>query len=91
MPDIRSAPAAPPIIFRDDYRPPDWLVPELKLDFDLDPVRTRVKAVMSIIRNGDHDRPLKLDHDDFAALRVTVDGQPVLVGIDGDKLVIPEN
>ena len=38
--DAQTAPEAPPrpthvAIRREDYRPPDWLVPEIRLDFDL--------------------------------------------------------
>ena len=32
--------AAPAVIRREDYRPPDWLVPEIALDFDLEPEKT---------------------------------------------------
>ena len=39
-PDTETAPGAPSApshvaIRREDYRPPDWLVPEIRLDFDL--------------------------------------------------------
>jgi aminopeptidase N len=34
--------AAPPVIRREDYQAPDWLVPAIELDFDLDPARTIV-------------------------------------------------
>ena len=39
--DHPEAPAAPEhvAIRRKDYRPPDWLVPEVALDFELDPER----------------------------------------------------
>ena len=62
MLDIQTAPAAPPVaIRREDYCPPDWLVPEVRLDFALDAVKTVVKATLSVTRNGAHDRPLVLD------------------------------
>ena len=52
MLDIRSLPdtldaapaAASPVIRREDYRVPDWLVPEVELAFALDPERTVVSA-----------------------------------------------
>ncbi len=58
MADIRTTttldviPEAPPspdhvAIRREDYRPPDWLVPEIRLDFDLDAERTRVRATLT--------------------------------------------
>ncbi len=37
--DHPEAPATPEhvAIYRKDYRPPDWLVPEVALEFELDP------------------------------------------------------
>jgi aminopeptidase N len=89
MLDIQTAPAAPPVaIRREDYRVPDWLVPDVALEFDLDAVKTRVKARLSVTRNGAHDRPLMLDGDGLTPLSVTVDGAPSEWGIEGGKLVI---
>jgi aminopeptidase N len=89
MLDIQTAPAAPPVaIRREDYRAPDWLIPEVSLDFDLDAVKTRIKATLSVNRNGAHDRPLVLDGDGLAPLSVTVDGAPAQWRMDGGKLVI---
>ncbi|MEC3912867.1 aminopeptidase N [Sphingobium sp. CR2-8] len=67
--------AAPAVIRRMDYRPPDWLVPDIALDFDLDPARTLVRATLSVTRNGDHDRPLRLDGDGIVPLTVCVNGR----------------
>jgi aminopeptidase N len=80
MADILIAPDAPAVpahsaIRREDYRPPDWLVPEIRLDFDLGTERTRVRAVMQVERNGDHDRPLRLDGDDLKLVSVKADGE----------------
>ena len=93
LPDANTAPEAPPspthvAIRREDYRPPDWLVPELKLDFDLDPERTRVKATLEVVRNGDHKRPLRLDGDGLELMSVKVAGDNVPHRIDGEQLVI---
>ncbi|MBU1461935.1 MAG: aminopeptidase N, partial [Alphaproteobacteria bacterium] len=74
MADMQSSTAAPTIIRRSDYRPPDWLVPAIALDFDLDPALTIVRATLSVTRNGDHDRPLRLDGDGLVPLEVKVDG-----------------
>ena len=68
MLDVRTNPEAPAApahtaIRREDYRPPDWLVPEIRLDFDLGVERTVVRATLTVERNGDHDRPLRLDGD----------------------------
>jgi aminopeptidase N len=93
MLDIRTVPDAdaPPAhvaIRREDYRPPDWLVPEIKLDFDLDTERTRVRATLDVLRNGDHDRPLRLDGDGIAPLSVKADGADAGHWLDGPQLVI---
>ncbi|MES2326087.1 MAG: aminopeptidase N [Pseudomonadota bacterium] len=92
MLDIRTNPEAPPspthvAIRREDYRPPDWLVPEIHLDFDLGLETTRVRATLTVERNGAHDRPLKLDGDELELASVKVDGQPAEYRIDGQALV----
>ena len=86
-----EAPTAPThvTIRREDYRPPDWLVPEIALNFDLDPEATRVRARLSVVRNGPHDRPLRLDGDEIAPARVIVDGGDAEWRMDGATLVIP--
>jgi aminopeptidase N len=91
--DAQTAPEAPPspthvAIRREDYRPPDWLVPEIRLDFDLGAERTRVRAILSVERNGDHDRPLRLDGDDLALVSVKVDGAEAAYRMDGEQLVV---
>ena len=75
MVDIQSTQApSPTVIRREDYRAPDWLVPEIALDFTLDPAVTRVRSVLKVARNGDHDRPVRLDGDGLVPLSVKVDG-----------------
>ncbi len=79
MLDVQTTPAAaiPPTIRREDYCPPDWLVPDIALDFDLSAERTRVTARLDVTRNGDHARALVLDGDELTPLAVRVDGQAV--------------
>ncbi len=90
MLDVQTAPALPAVTRREDYRPPDWQVPDLALDFDLDPAETRVRATLSVTRNGVHDRPLRLDGAGQVPLSVTVDGAQVNDWrLEGDTLVIP--
>jgi aminopeptidase N len=92
MADIQTSSAlpTPAVIRRADYRPPAWLVPDIALDFDLDPACTRVKATLSVTRNGDHDEPLRLDGAGQAPLSVLVDGVAVNDWtIDGEQLVVP--
>src|SRR4051812_39665335 len=91
--DAAIVPETPPspthvAIRREDYRPPDWLVPEIRLDFDLGIERTRVRATLSVERNGEHDRPLKLDGDAVKLLSVKVDGSDGKWRLEGEQLVI---
>ena len=93
LPDANTAPEAPPSpthvsIRREDYRPPDWLVPAVSLDFDLDTERTRVRATLEVKRNGDHGRPLRLDGDELEPVSVKLDGEPAPFRMDGPQLVI---
>src|SRR4051794_10968166 len=91
IPDAQTAPEAPPspthvAIRREEYRPPDWLVPEIKLEFDLGLETTRVRATLGVRRNGSHDRPLRLDGDDLELVSVRVDGEPANHRMDGSAL-----
>ena len=91
MLDANAAAVTPhPAIRREDYRPPEWLVPEIALDFALDPARTRVKARLTVRRNGVHRHPLRLDGDGLAPLSVLVDGEELHDAwrMDGAALVI---
>ena len=93
LPDAEIAPEAPSspthtTIRREDYRPPDWLVPEISLDFALDGESTRIRATLNVERNGQHDRPLRLDGDEIAPTKVLVDGNDVAWQMDGPALVI---
>jgi aminopeptidase N len=74
MLDAQNALAVPTAIRREDYRPPDWLVPEIALEFILNAERTRVRARLTVERNGAHDRPLRLDAEDLDVLSVSEHG-----------------
>ena len=92
--DIASTPevAPPPVTIRhEDYRPPDWLVPEVALDFALGVDATRVAATLQVRRNpeGSGAQTLRLNGDGIAALSVTVDGKSVNDWrMDGHDLLI---
>src|SRR5215213_7733183 len=93
MLDVQNAAAAPAAIRREDYRPPDWLIPRIELEFELGAERTRVRSRLSVERNGDHDRPLRLDSEGLDLLEVTVDGEAAEtrvdeIVIDGDAATI---
>ena len=85
-----EAPSAPEhvAIYRKDYCPPDWLVPEVSLDLELDPDRTRVRSTLKVERNGGHDRPIRLAGDGLTPLSVRVDGNEPSWTMDGGTLVI---
>jgi len=98
MLDAINAPSVPTVVRREDYRPPDWLVPSVQLDFKLSSHGTRVHATLRVQRNGRHDRPLRLDGDELQPLLVTVDGEEtsnwilehgaLLLPLDGDTCTI---
>jgi aminopeptidase N len=74
MADVQStAAAAPQIIRREDYRPPAWRVPDIAIEFDLDPARTVVRARLVVERAG--EGPLRLDHGGQEILAVRIDGE----------------
>lgn len=62
---------------RSDYRSPDFLIDSIALEFDLDAQETRVKAVSRVRRNGQHQRPLRLDGEQLTLIELLVDGKPV--------------
>ena len=88
---LQTPPApAPAVIRREDYRPPDWQVPEIALDFVLDPAATRVKARLEVVRTSAHDRPLVLDGDGLVPLSVVVDGVAIEDWrLEDGRLVLP--
>ncbi|HYE26738.1 MAG TPA: aminopeptidase N [Allosphingosinicella sp.] len=88
MLDAQIAAAAPQPVRREDYRPPDWRVPQIELDFELGAERTRVRSRLSVERNGAHDRPLRLDAQGLDLLDVSVDGKAAVCRIEGDGLTI---
>jgi aminopeptidase N len=88
MLDAQNAPAAPTTVRREDYRPPDWLVPEIALEFELDAERTRVRSTLQVRRNGEHDRPLVLDAEALRLVSLTVDGREAGHRLEGARLSV---
>ena len=87
---LNAVPIAPVVTRREDYRPPEWLVPTIDLDFTLDPARTLVRARLAVTRAGSHGEPLRLDGTGQQPLAVLVDGVAVDDWrIDGETLVVP--
>ena len=98
MSDARLNPEAPPspehvATYRKDYRPPDWLVPEVALNVALDPDRSVVRATLRVERNGDHERPLRLAGSELELITVaggdwSMDGDTLVIAIEGDSATI---
>lgn len=75
MTDASSSPVPPVTIHRTAYRPPEWRVPEVALDFALGLEETRVTAALSVVRDADAQAPLVLRGDALTAEAVRVDGE----------------
>ncbi|MGF1550681.1 MAG: aminopeptidase N [Sphingomonadaceae bacterium] len=88
MDELRAPELARPTC-RKDYRPPDWLVPQIALDFALDPERTIVRARLEVARAGAHRRPLVLDGEELELLSLRVDGEEAAPRFDRERLVVP--
>ena len=102
MPDAATAPEAPlspthVTIRREDYRPPDWLVPEIALKFTLGIEKTRVQAKLTVERNpkasqdnanlllnGDGIEPLGVWIDGTLSDGWTMEGGDLLIPLQGD-------
>jgi aminopeptidase N len=90
MLDALNAPAEmPATIYRKDYRPPDWLVPEIALEFELGAERTRVRSTRKVERAGTHGRPLVLDAEGLKLVELKVDGKAHDHAYEGDLLTVP--
>ena len=84
--------ATPQIIRRKDYRPPDFLVDRVDLDFDLDEACTTVRSRLVLRRNGGGNAPLVLDGVDLNLLAVSLNGEPVATDayqVDSESLTLP--
>src|SRR5262245_59508221 len=88
MLDALNSPAAPHVTRREDYTPPEWLVPDLALDFTLDAARTVVRARLAVERNGAHSAPLRLNASGLHILDVRLDGEPVNYWFENDIIRI---
>jgi len=68
-----------PVIRLQDYRPTDYLIDAVELDFRLAAPTTRVRSLLSIRpRNGTPDgTPLVLDGDGLSLTGLMLDGEPV--------------
>ena len=71
------------IVRLEDYRPSDFLIDSVELDFSLHPAATQVKATLVLRPNpeGRPDAPLVLDGDELNLKAVSVDGR----ALDGQE------
>lgn len=79
-----------------DYSPPDFLIEQVALVFDIQPGETRVTSTLSLFRNPAGARPsaeLKMDMGEYAIDSVTLDGHPVSADAfqtDEKQFVMPD-
>ena len=69
----------PKAIRLQDYRPPEFLVEHIRLEFDLDPTQTRVQSRLSIKKNPAAQSStgvLRLDGEQLELQSILLDGKP---------------
>jgi aminopeptidase N len=77
---------------RADYRPPAFLVDQVELHVALDPAATRVKARLSLRRNGEPEAPMVLYGQALSLKALALDGVELPEGsysLGGETLTIP--
>ena len=91
MADAAVQPKQPPVIRREDYAPFAWLVPTIRLEFELGLERTRVTATLDVARNPavDPSPTIRLNGDGLALVSLQCDGSEIDGHMmDGDDLVV---
>ncbi|RUO72981.1 aminopeptidase N [Idiomarina ramblicola] len=63
--------------YRKDYQAPEFTITDVDLTFDLHPTETRVKSVLKVVRQGEHEKPLVLDGEQLTLLSIKVNGEEV--------------
>jgi len=89
--DAAPPPQAPATVKRTDYRPPNWLVPDIALDFALELETTRVRSTLTVEKNpeGDGSATIRLNGDGINVTSLALDGQHFNSwAMDGDDLLI---
>ena len=84
---------SPPILLK-DYRPPDWLVETVALDFSLHSTQTKVRATLALKPNPEAAAaPLVLDGDGLRLMSLKLDGATLPADsyvATSDSLTIPQ-
>ncbi len=72
-----ALPAAPALVRRLDYQPPEWLVSDIALDFALSLTAARVRSELTVMRNplAQPNPAIRLNGDGITAASVLVDGE----------------
>ena len=89
-----SSTSQPTATFLKDYRPPDYRVETVNLQFDLDETRTVVKSLLTVVCSHDRCegiRPLVLYGKDLVLRSILLDGQTLqeqAYKIEGEALTI---
>src|SRR5476649_2182096 len=74
-----------------DYRPPDWLVDTVALDFSLHPTQTKVRATLRLRPNPESaSAPLILDGDGLSLVSLKIDGAASNYAATPDSLTISQ-
>ena len=60
-----------------DYRPPEWTVSQIELEFDLGIDSTEVRSRLHLRRDPAQHAPLRLDGEGLELIAITLDGQPL--------------
>ncbi len=88
--------AQTPVVRLADYRPPDWLVERVDLEFRLDPAATRVRATLAVRPNparvADGPRDFRLDGEGLMLISAEIDGRPLpadAIVLDAECLTVP--
>ena len=89
---MRTDQAVPVPVRLEDYRPPAFRVETVRLDFDLQPSTTRIRARLELVRQGEADAPLVLDGGRVKLASAAIDGRPLGAGdydLTPETLTIP--
>ena len=77
----------PKTIYLSDYRPTDYLIPTVSLEFVLSDQKASIRAYLSVQRNGQHDRPLILDGEKLSLVSVRVADKK----LNSDEFVVDDS
>ena len=84
-----TAPTKPQAQYLKDYKAPNFLIEHTELTFDLQPLTTRVTALLTLQRADNNNTPLVLDGIDLRLVSLSVGGAAITdYQIVGEQLII---